>query len=233
MTVELYCGDALEILPTLASGSVDACITDPPYGISGNSGKTERAKYRGQLRRYVYGEWDITADLAEHFSQIQRIVRPDGTIYVFCGGEQLSDFLRWMQSFGMSTRTLAWIKKNPTVANGQHLWLPATETIAFGKGHGGKFNAFCRPGVWWQSPPSNRYHPTQKPEEIIRDFILASTDPGDTVLDPFAGSGTTAVVCIQTGRSFIGMEIDPHFYNVAQRRIAAAQMQLALPLEGI
>ena len=222
----LYLGDCLEVLPTLAQ--VDAVVTDPPYGISGNVGKTERAKYAGQLRKFVYGEWDLTADLQPAFVELQRILSPTGSVYVFCGGEQLSDLLMWLQSLNYSTRTLAWIKKNPNVANGQHLWLPAVETIAYGKAHGGVFNAHCRPGAWFESPPSKRYHPTQKPDDIVTDFILSSTRPGQTVLDPFMGSGTTGVACVKTGRKFVGIEIDPTYFEIACRRIAAAQQQYAL-----
>ena len=68
-------------------------------------------------------------------------------------------------------------------------------------------------------------HKSQKPLNVIRDLIENCTKPGDTILDPFMGSGTTGVACVQTGRSFIGIEIDPTYYAIAERRIAEAQAQ--------
>ncbi len=73
-------------------------------------------------------------------------------------------------------------------------------------------------------------HPTQKPIAIVRPFIERLTEAGQMVLDPFAGTATTGVACVQTGRSFIGMEIDPHYFAIAQKRIAEAQMQASLEL---
>ena len=68
-------------------------------------------------------------------------------------------------------------------------------------------------------------HKSQKPIKLIRELIEKFTKPGDTILDPFMGSGTTGVACVQTGRSFIGIEIDPAYFAIAERRIAEAQAQ--------
>jgi predicted RNA methylase len=74
-------------------------------------------------------------------------------------------------------------------------------------------------------------HPSPKPIEYMRLLIARLTLPNQIVLDCFAGSGTTGVACVQTGRSFIGVEIDPGYFAIAQRRIEEAQMQLRMPLE--
>ena len=89
-----------------------------------------------------------------------------------------------------------------------------------------------RPGAYGipKIIPRAHQHPTQKPVELAAHFIKLHTRPGDTVLDPFMGSGTTGVACAQTGRNFIGIEIDAGYFAIAQRRIAEAQAQLALPL---
>jgi DNA modification methylase len=89
-----------------------------------------------------------------------------------------------------------------------------------------EFNAQVSRDVFWN-------HPSQKPLSVIKDLVLLCSKPGDTVLDPFMGSGTTGVACVQTGRNFIGIEIDPGYFKIAERRIAEAQQQLALPLEAI
>ena len=77
-----------------------------------------------------------------------------------------------------------------------------------------------------------RVHPTQKPIELMSKIIQDFTKEGDTILDPFMGSGTTGVACVQTGRNFIGIEIDPTYFAIAERRIKEAQMQPTLPTEA-
>ena len=74
-------------------------------------------------------------------------------------------------------------------------------------------------------------HPCPKPVNLLKSLIETLTDIGATVLDPFIASGTTGVACVQTGRNFIGIEIDPGYFAIAKRRIEEAQMQLRLPLE--
>ena len=74
-------------------------------------------------------------------------------------------------------------------------------------------------------------HPSPKPIEYMRKLIERVTSPGDTIFDPFMGSGTTGVACVQLGRSFIGIEIDENYFKIAKRRIEQAQLQMLLPLE--
>lgn len=224
--IQLHMGDCLEVMQGMASGSVDLVVTDPPYDISGQKSKVDRAKYSRPLRDMIYGEWDKNFDLSPYLQEMGRLLTPTASVYVFCGGEQLSDVLKWLRSMGCSTRTLAWVKRNPTVANGQHMWLPAIECIAYGRRSGGTFNLTCKAGVWWETPPHSRYHPTQKPEQIIGDFIAASSMEGMTVLDPFMGSGTTGVACVNTNRHFIGIEKDAGYFAIAQERIERAQSTL-------
>ena len=73
-------------------------------------------------------------------------------------------------------------------------------------------------------------HPTQKPLEIIRTWVENSCPEGGIVLDPFMGSGTTGVACVQTGRNFIGIEIEPKYFEIAEKRIAEAQLQMRMEI---
>jgi site-specific DNA-methyltransferase (adenine-specific) len=77
---------------------------------------------------------------------------------------------------------------------------------------------------------SARNHPNEKPIDIMKRLMMLLTDEGDTIIDPFMGSGTTGVACVQTGRNFIGIEIDPTYYAIAEKRIAQAQLQIRMPL---
>ncbi len=78
--------------------------------------------------------------------------------------------------------------------------------------------------------PEERFHPTQKPLAVMLWVIENYTKPGDTILDPFMGSGTTGVACVQLGRNFIGIEIDARYFAIAQKRIADAEKQIIMPL---
>ena len=73
-------------------------------------------------------------------------------------------------------------------------------------------------------------HPSQKPIQLMRMLVEKFTNPGDTILDPFMGSGTTGVACVQTGRNFIGIEIEPKYFEIAEKRIAEAQLQMRMPV---
>ena len=75
-----------------------------------------------------------------------------------------------------------------------------------------------------------KFHPMQKPIALMKYLIERFTQPNDTILDPFMGSGTTGVACVQTGRNFIGIEIEPKYFEIAEKRIAEAQLQMRMPI---
>ena len=104
------------------------------------------------------------------------------------------------------------------------LWVPIV--IAYKKGV--KF--FGRDLMAHPIIPHNNGHPTPKPVKVTKWLIENTTNEGDTILDPFMGSGTTGVACVQTGRNFIGIEIEPKYYEIAERRIKEAQMQIRMPI---
>lgn len=202
MTVQLYHGDCLEVLKTLEPGSVDAVVTDPPYGLGD--------KWTGGtwFTRGVYADgvkWDHRVDDALILSLTNY------PVCVIWGGNYypLPPARCW----------LLWDKPNAVKTMGQFelAWTNMDRPS-------GKFS-HCVNG--W-----NREHPTEKPEQLMRWVIQNYTPEGATVLDPFMGSGTTGVACVQTGRNFIGIEIDAGYFAIAERRIAEAQAQMRLPLEA-
>lgn len=95
----------------------------------------------------------------------------------------------------------------------------------FERNGGKRCKVYRIPIINYETLPEWTPHPTQKPLLLIKKLILEHTKKGDTILDPFAGSGTTGVACVQTGRNFIGIEIDESYYNIAKRRIDEALMQ--------
>ena len=102
---------------------------------------------------------------------------------------------------------LIWTNRNNPLRRIVHMWNGVLRDSESGKEH---------------------YHPTQKPVALMEWILLQVTDEGDTVFDPFMGSGTTGVACVKLGRNFIGCEINPDYYAIAERRIAEAQLQMPL-----
>jgi site-specific DNA-methyltransferase (adenine-specific) len=216
----LYLGDCLEILPTLPK--VDAVITDIPYA--------EVNRPSNGLRLLDKGAADIsTFTLADFVSGVDAVMS-SGSVYVFCGTEQVSDLRRQLVELGYSTRLCIWEKNNPSPMNGEHIWLSGVECCVFGKKNGGVFNEKCQVPVWRHKIEQGQEHPTQKPVALMGRLVRASSNKGHTILDPTCGSGTTGVAAVQDGRKFIGIEIDPKYFDIACRRIEQAQQQMRLAL---
>lgn len=197
----LICGDCREVLPTL--GKVDAVITDPPYGIDyGRGGSFQATHGWGQWREQV--EWDKERPPAEVFAAMLQA----GKTVVIWGGNYFTDYLppsmRWLvwdkgqDDFSLADVELAWTNQNQAA---RRITWPRSRALADGK-----------------------QHPTQKPVEVMA-WTIDRVKAGDTILDPFMGSGTTGVACMKLGRKFIGIEIEPRYFDIACRRIEDAQRQ--------
>ena len=202
--------DCLEGMKEIPDGGVDVVCTDIPYGCVNRSSNG--------LRKLDRDAADVvTFNLRELLDEILRVTR--GSVYMFCGTEQVSEIRKTFITAGLSTRLCIWEKTNPSPMNGQHIWLSGVECCVYAKKKNATFNEHCKNTVFRYPTRPGKLHPTQKPVELMERFILASSKPGDVVLDPFMGSGTTAVACINTGRNFIGFELDPEYHAIAQQRI--------------
>lgn len=215
--MDLYNNDCMKILPTLGNKSVDLVVTDIPYN--------EVNRKHGSLRKLDKGKADIiTFDLDMFVSELARVTK--GSIYIFCGIEQVSDIRKILVQNKMSTRLCIWEKTNPSPMNGDKIWLSGIECCVFGRFPNATFNEHCKNTVFRYPCGRNKLHPTQKPLELIEKLVLASSNEGDTVLDPCMGSGTTGVACKKNNRKFIGIEMDGEFYSIASRRIEVRRSKL-------
>lgn len=232
----LYLGDCLEIMPTLEN--VDHIFCDPPYEESLHVSKNSLARRlrtdKGpELKGLNFTSIDqIRSDVVN----ISEIVC-DGWFIVFCTVEGVA---KWADVINPSTlkykRACAWIKPDSTPQlNGQG---PAQGYECFVCSWGGKgvakWNAGGKRGVYTHNTNQKTRdgrHPTEKPVnlflEILRDFSVS----GETILDPFMGSGTTGVACAKSGRKFIGIEIDGIYFDIACERIRKAYDQPDLFIE--
>ena len=214
----IYNEDCISAFKRLGDESVDLILTDIPYGNVTKNG-SERKKYAGQLRNFDKGDADLeTFDLIEFLEECGRV--SGGGVYIFCGIEQVSTVFSFFDNHkDFMVRQCAWKKTNPSPSNGQHMWLSSMENCIFAKRRKTKFNQVCKSAVWEFPIERGKLHPTQKPLSLFKYLIESSTDPGDTVLDPCIGSGTTAVASKQLNRSFIGFEVNGYYCSIANERI--------------
>ena len=207
----LILGDCISVMPTL--GRFDAVVTDVPYGISQKS---------NGLRRLDYGDWDKETATPVTLAAM-RLLSTVPSVIAWCDWRQLVEIANELT--GRSERPLTWAKPNPPVLNGQNLFLSSTEHAFYGKMPGAWFSGGCLKSYWIGPPPSERQHPTQKPEWLISACVSATVAPRAAVIDPFMGSGTTLVACQKLGRSGTGVEIDPDYFDIACRRVEEATRQ--------
>ena len=200
----LYLGDCLEIMPTL--GNVDAVVTDPPYGISEAAGKNKSRSNLATAKDYGYSEWDAKPCSPE----IITLMREISQYQIIFGGNYFA--------LPLSSCWLVWDKMNGNsdFADCELAWtnLPQAVRLIQWRWHG-----MIRKGR------EQRSHPTQKPLGVMGWCIQQLPNDTQTILDPFMGSGTTGVACMNLGHKFIGIEIEPKYFDIACKRIDQAQRQ--------
>lgn len=209
----LYLGDCREIAPTLPRPA--AVISDPPYGMAWN---TDSTRFTGGGRKRGDGreDWGAIAQDAEPFDPAPWIAAADAVVLMGAN--------HYAQRLPVG-RTLVWIKKHPDLFG---TFLSDCE-IGWASGGYGVY-AFYK-----QFPPPSRMaeglggavaHPTQKPIAFMRWCIeQAKVSAGGVILDPYMGSGSTGVAAVQMRHPFVGIEIEPRYFDVACRRIEDAQRQ--------
>lgn len=216
---KITCGDCMDILPQFPDKCVDLVLTDPPYGMVNRESNG--------LRNLNKGVADIVEfDLNEWLDQIIRVCK--GSVYIFCGHEQISDIFKKLNDNKFSTRLIIWEKTNPSPMNGEYIWLSGIEPCIYGKRAGATFNGFCENTVLRFPTEKETIHATQKPIDMFAKLIRQSSNENDLVLDCFSGSGTTAVACHNLKRRFICIEKDPGYAKASKERLEQAQRQTTM-----
>ena len=218
---KVICGDCLDILKDIPDKSVDLVLTDIPYNAVSVE-NNPRLKSNG-LRVFTKGDADyVNFSIKEMLEQLIRIC--GGSFYVFCDFEQISEIRKYLKLSDCTTRLIVWEKTNPSPVNGKSVWLSGIEVAVYGKMSRATFNEFCKNTVLKYPSGSSKIHPTQKPIELFKYLIDVSSNTGDTILDPFLGSGTTALAAKQLGRNFIGIEINPDYCKIAEDRLRQTEL---------
>jgi len=233
MKIELdriYNMDCMGGVKSIPDGTIDLCVTDPPYLIETQGG----GLYAQQDKQYVKELNDIKDGFrTEILDELCRVMKRIN-IYIFCSQKQiipLTDY--FVTKRGCNWNLLCWHKDNPVPACGNK-YLTDTEYLLFFRQKGVKlYGNFDTKRTWFNTPLNQADkekwgHPTIKPLGIVRTLVFNSSEEGQTILDPFMGSGTTAIACIKEKRHFVGFELSKDYYDMACKRIKAEQAQLTL-----
>ena len=241
-------GDCIETMQSLPEASVDMVFADPPYNLQleGELHRPNNSRVDG-----VEEAWDRFDDFASYdrfseawLSAARRILKPEGTLWVigsyhniFRVGARLQDLGFWILN------DVVWRKTNPMPNFRGRRFTNAHETMIWcARDREGRYRfnyeamkalnddlqmrsdwllPICSGGERLKDGDGKKAHPTQKPEALLHRVILASTQPGDLVLDPFFGTGTTGVVAKRLGRNYIGIERDAGYIAAAEKRLSA------------
>ena len=209
--INLLFGDCLEVMNGIPNKSIDMVLCDLPYGEVNRKSAGLR-----NLDKSIADECSI--DFEKLIAHYKRILR-NGTVYLFCGTKQISSLTEILQQNGFSTRLGLWEKSNPSPMNGDKVWLSGAEFCVIGRQPKATFNRHCEKPIWKYPCGRNKLHPTQKPVGLMEYLIETSTNRGDVVLDNCMGSGSTGVAAVNTGRRFIGIELDKGYFDIAKSRI--------------
>lgn len=208
-------------MQNLPDKSVDAIITDPPYNIS------RKNNFKTMGRSGIdFGEWDKDFDQISWLRVAVDKLKDGGSIIVFNSWKNMGDIVRELEALGCVYKDMIqWWKANPMPRNRERRYVTRCEfALWLTKGKGWTFNRqkpTYEDGIFTYPIVTNkeRIHPTQKSVGLISDIIKIHTNKGDLILDPFMGSGTTAVACIDTERNYIGFELDENYCKAANKRI--------------
>ena len=211
-------GDALTVLRQMEAESVNFIITDPPYGVDFQSGRVEKARRKDKIANdkapFIWWLYDAF-----------RVLTVGGGLLCFSRWDVQQVFIDAMKIAGFSVKSvIVWDRVVHGMGDLKSTFAPRYDTCIFAvKGSYAFPNG--RPADVIQCQRINGAdlrHPKEKPLDLMRRLIEATTKPNDLILDPFAGSGTTLVAALQSGRRYIGVELSPQHHETAQRRLYEA-----------
>ena len=220
---ELILGDCLEVMRGLSDKSIDAVITDPPYGIDYQSAwRIDKALWKPKIQNDLvpFVGWG---------KELGRIAKK--CAYIFYRWDKQNEFINELELSGMIIKSqIIWDKVIHGMGDLTGAYSPQHENILFAAFESFQFPDKRPASIIKQRRVSSDklVHPNEKPVALIKKLIYDSTVEGDTVLDFTMGSGTTGIDCVELGRNFIGIEIDPKYYKIAEERIAKAKLQMRL-----
>lgn len=220
--VDLRLGDCLELLKDIPDGSVDMVLTDPPYGIDYQSQwKKNKADWMPKIK-------NDKRPFTDFLPLIKRILSPSGCVMVFTRWDVQQQFIDGMNESDLRVKNvLIWDKEIHGMGDLKRAFASRYESIIFSSEKRFLFNGKRPQDIIKvrRVLPTELKHPNEKPVELLERLIEKCAKQDGVVLDPFMGSGSTGVACVNTNRQFIGIELDDGYFNIAKKRIKEAQAQ--------
>jgi site-specific DNA-methyltransferase (adenine-specific) len=258
---KLVMGDILEVMAKLKDNSFDACITDPPYNISGYDNKKSIGWYKSnptwkEKKRFnkIEEDWDKFKDrdymdfTHDWLSEVKRVVKPNGNIMIFGSYHNIFKIGFLMDVLGLRIiNSIVWYKRNAFPNITQRMFCESTETILWAANNdqktaknwtfnydvGKEINGGKQLRNMWDIPMTplrekeHGKHPSQKPIEVVGRLVRCCTNKGDSIIDPFCGSGTVPVVAKGLGRKYLGIDSNEEYVHLAKRRLKDKNISVA------
>jgi site-specific DNA-methyltransferase (adenine-specific) len=208
----IICADCYDVFKQLPDKSVDLVLTDPPYGIGESNGKNDSRSCLAKVTSFTYKTWDNNIPSPEFFLEIKRISKNQ----IVWGGNHFAAHL------GNSPCWLVWHKDNGDndFSDCELAWCSFSSTIRYFMW---RWHGMLQGQMGWRK--EIRIHPTQKPLPLFKWCLVNYSKPGDLVLDPMCGSGTTALACHALGRRFICIDKEAEYVTAARNRLLQFQAQ--------
>lgn len=222
MVNQVLQGDCLEVMKDIPDKSIDLVCTDPPYRvISGGNKHKDGVVWKGSILEKndgkIFNHNDIKFE--EWIPEVYRVLKDGSHFYTMTNTLNLEKMLRVCRESGFDLHNVLIWKKNNQVLN--RWYMKSVEYILFlYKKPAKKINIVGTSQVFEFPNPRNKKHPTEKPVELMEIMIKNSTQEGDTVFDPFAGSGTTGVACKNLNRNFILIEKEQEYIDIINKRLS-------------
>ena len=232
---KLFLGDCLEVMKKIPDNKVDCIITDPPY-LHVKGGMKSKKFNTGSWKVNSYVNNDMSDfDRTKIFSFLDLAIQKmkKANLYVFCSRLQLYHYLDWVEINKKKYDVLIWDKQVKTVKNSKffqsdieyvvRIYESGVSLNKITDDNGKALSHFYTKLQSYKQPKGE--HETIKPIELIQKYVLLSSNENDIILDPFMGSGTTGLACINTNRKFIGIEKEEKYFNIAKERIEKAEVE--------
>jgi len=233
---KIYNMDCLDGMKQIDDNSIDLVLTDPPYNIL-NHDTIISSSNKKVIRNVDFDKEKL--DINYIMEEITRILKDGGTFYIFCSDRQLGDYISQCNNGLKYSNTLVWYDTQGHPSVRKRAFTNHSQYIAYGHKENNVKYVFnwlgekkmgnvikCTGSTSFEYGKAVRGrvgewvgHPTQKPVKLVRRLLKISSNENDIVCDPFIGSGTTAIACKQTGRRFIGFEIDKNYYDISLQRL--------------
>jgi site-specific DNA-methyltransferase (adenine-specific) len=228
--IELIQGDCLDVMAGMEAQSVDAVITDPPYNIGFSYSLYEDTLSDDEYIALISTLKGLPLAIIHYPEETMKYFVPalgvPNDVIVWCYNSNLTKQSRLINFYNLSP-DMSKVKQPYKNANDKRIKKLVEE---IGSSGAKLYDWFSDIQLVKNISREKTEHPCPVPVALMERIILLTTNEGDTILDPFMGSGTTGVACVKTGRNFTGIELDPEYFAIAQERIRVAQMQPTLGL---